>query len=60
MPAIGDLDGAWCAVRCTFDVSWSTIAGDDLDTRMRLKPRRELRGRRIRQQIDPAPLLQVD
>lgn len=58
MPAIGDLDGAWCAFPPPFGILLGAISTDD--PRMRTKPGGEvLRGRPV-QQIDGTVPFEVD
>jgi hypothetical protein len=60
VPAVGDLDGPGRALASTVGVRAGTVAGDDLDSRVRPQPSRERGGLPVWQEVDDAVAFEVD
>ena len=60
VPAVGDLDGIWCAFADTTSIFGGTITRDNLNARMALQPGHNRFGGSVWQQIDHSMSLAVD
>ncbi len=60
MPAVRDLHGIRCATTSALGVGPGAITGDHLDAGVVPQPCRERRRLAVRQEVDHAPLLEVD